>query len=236
MVTFKQTDPLFVIDVSVPNNPKVLGKLKVPGFSQYLHPYDENTLIGFGKETSQTESGGVMTEGLKLSLFDVSDVNNLKEINTVTLGERGANSIALYDHKAFLFSKDKSLLVIPVEIQIADNQPIPMEKCVGGKCVIPPLMPIVSQNYFRGAYVFEVTKNGFKLKGKIDHYDGTSSNSYDWWGYNGYDTTVKRSLWIGDVLYTLSDKYMKANKISDLTELKNLKLVPEQNEDFKIIN
>lgn len=238
MVTFKQTDPLFAIDVSNSNNPRVLGKLKVPGFSQYLHPYDENTLIGFGKETSQTESGGVVTEGLKLSLFDVSDVNNLKEIDKVTLGERGANSVALYDHKAFLFSKDKNLLVIPVEIQDeATNQNQPMEKCLNSSmpCILPPVPPVKFNN-FRGAYVFDVTKSGFKLKGKIDHADGTNDNPYDWWGYGGYDTTVKRSLWIGDVLYTLSDKYMKANKISDLTELKNLQLVKEEKSDFKIIN
>lgn len=237
LVTFKQTDPLFVIDVSVPSSPKVLGKLKVPGFSQYLHPYDENTLIGFGKETSQTESGGVVTEGLKLSLFDVSDVNNLKEINTVTIGERGANSVALYDHKAFLFSKDKNLLVIPVEIQGDGGIVQPMVKCLGVGCV-QPIMPPVSSRFFRGAYVFEITKEGFKLKGTVDHYDGASgnTNTYDWWGYGGYDTTVKRSLWIGDVLYTLSDKYLKVNKISDLTELKNLQLVKEEKNDFKVVN
>lgn len=235
LVTFQQVDPLFAIDVSIPSNPKVLGKLKVPGFSQYLHPYDENTLIGFGKETSQTESGGVVTEGLKLSLFDVSDVNNLKEIDKVTIGERGANSVALYDHKAFLFSKDKNLLVIPVEIQEGVGIIQPMMKCLGAGCV-QPIMPPVQNNFFRGAYVFEVTKSGFKLKGKIDHFDGTNNNPYDWWGYGGYDTTVKRNLWIGDVLYTLSNKYMKANKISDLTELKNLQLIKEEKNDFKIIN
>jgi inhibitor of cysteine peptidase len=237
MVTFQQVDPLFVIDVSESRNPKVLGKLKVPGFSQYLHPYDDNTLIGFGKDTSTTESGGVMTEGLKLSLFDVSDVNNLREINSVTIGDRGANSVALYDHKAFLFSKDKNLLVIPVEVQDENtNQPIPVEKCIGGNCAVPQIYPPIEQKYFRGAYVFNVDKTGFKLKGKIDHYDGTSGGQYDWWGYGGYDTTVKRSLYIGDVLYTMSDKFVKANRISTLDEITNLQLIKEEKNDFKIVN
>jgi inhibitor of cysteine peptidase len=236
MVTFQQVDPLFVIDVSNATNPKVLGKLKVPGFSQYLHPYDDNTLIGFGKETSTTESGGIVTEGLKLSLFDVSDVNNLKEIDKVTLGERGANSVALYDHKAFLFSKDKNLLVIPVEIQDENvNQPMPVEKCLGIGCV-SPILPRVVRNYFRGAYVFDVTKAGFKLKGKVDHADSTEVSSGDWWGYSGYNTTVKRSLYINDVLYTLSDKYLKANRLSTLNDIKNLQLIKEEKNDFKIIN
>ncbi len=229
LVTFKQTDPLFVIDVRNPRAPKVLGKLKVPGFSQYLHPYDETTLIGFGKET---DDQGVVT-GLKLSLFDVSNVDNLKEIDKVTLGDRGSNSVALYDHKAFLFSKDKNLLVIPVEIQesgFATGEPT--VRCLGVDCIIPP-----SRNqYFRGAVVYEVTKNGFKLKGKIDHADNAEVSSGDWWGYGSYNTTVKRSLYIGDVLYTLSDKYVKANKISDLTLLQNLELKKEKNEDFKIVN
>lgn len=218
LVTFKQTDPLFVIDLQNPASPKVLGKLKVPGFSQYLHPYDENTLIGFGHQTSETESGTTLTEGLKISLFDVSDVNNLKEIDKVTLGERGASSIALYDHKAFMFDKEKNLLVVPVEIKKNEE--------------------ISRYRYFRGAVVFSVTSVGFTKKGEIDHYDGTSNHGYDWWGYSGWDTTVKRSLWIDNVLYTMSDKYLKANKVSDLTELKNLKLQfpVEKDSDFKIIN
>lgn len=232
LVTFKQTDPLFVIDLKYPTDPKVLGKLKVPGFSQYLHPYDENTLIGFGKETSETESGAAMTEGLKLSLFDVSDVNNLREIDKVVIGERGANSVALYDHKAFLFSKDKNLLVIPVEIQ---DKPIVFDKqCLGEGCLIPPSPRI--GNYFRGAYIFDITKNGFKLKGRVDHADSTEVATGLWWSYENYDTTVKRSLYIGDVLYTLSDKYVKANRLNDLSLVKNLELKKVEKEDFKIIN
>jgi uncharacterized secreted protein with C-terminal beta-propeller domain len=228
LVTFKQTDPLFVIDLKNPRNPQVLGKLKVPGFSQYLHPYDENTLIGFGKETSETESGAAMTEGLKLSLFDVSDVNNLREIDKVVIGERSANSVALYDHKAFLFSKDKNLLVIPVEVQ--------EEKATAFPCTELGSCGGFTASYFRGAVVYEITKNGFKLKGQINHADNAEVSSGDWWGYGSYDTTVKRSLYIGDVLYTLSDKYVKANKISDLTLVKNLELKKEAKEDFKIVN
>src|SRR3990167_10494572 len=74
LVTFEQVDPLFAIDLADPRNPRVLGELKVPGFSSYIHPYNERLLIGFGKETEVNENGGVTTKGLKLSLFDVSDV------------------------------------------------------------------------------------------------------------------------------------------------------------------
>ena len=89
MVTYKNTDPLYVIDLSNPNEPKVLGKLKIPGYSTYLHPYDEHHLIGIGMQTKETiyrDSQGRVTStsaritGMKMALFDVSDVNNPKQI------------------------------------------------------------------------------------------------------------------------------------------------------------
>ena len=222
MVTFRQTDPLFVIDLKDPKNPKVLGKLKIPGFSNYLHPYDENTLIGIGKETGESEWGGVITKGIKLSLFDVSDVANPKEIDKYELGGRGSDSIALSDHKAFLFSRDKNLLVIPVSIREAKD----------------------GSNYgkftFGGAAVFKVDKTGFELKGKIDHSDGGKEGAVEpWHRYNYYNNTVKRSLYIDDVLYTFSSKYLKMNNIDDLELVKNLELKKEKSgsdDDFDIVN
>ncbi len=223
MVTFKQTDPLFVIDLKSPSNPKVLGELKIPGFSNYLHPYDNETLIGLGKDTKENEWGGVTTKGVKLSLFDVSDVSKPKEIDTYILGDTGSDSIANHDHKAFLFSLDKNLLSIPVKIR---------EDVSGrrgwGKFV------------FGGAVVFEVDKEeGFKLKGKVDHSDGKEGQRDYWGGYSYYDNTVKRSLYIDDILYTFSNKYLMMNKISDLDEVKKMKLEKNKSDDgddFEVIN
>ena len=70
MVTFVETDPLFVINLSEPTNPIVLGELKIPGYSKYLHPYDENHIIGFGEKTKTNENGGVVADGMKMALFD----------------------------------------------------------------------------------------------------------------------------------------------------------------------
>lgn len=221
LVTFKQTDPLFVIDLKDPNNPKILGKLKIPGFSNYLHPYDESTLIGIGKETAENQWGGVTTKGLKLSLFDVSKVEEPKEIDTYVLGDAGSDSIALYDHKAFLFSLNKNLLAIPVSIN---------EKSGANEW---------GRLVFSGAAVFTVDKEGFKLKGRIDHSNGGKSSPVDYWdGYNYYDNTVKRSLYIEDTLYTFSNNYLKANQLSDLKSIKDLELIknPTNNDDYKIIN
>lgn len=222
MVTFRQTDPLFVIDLREPTNPKVLGKLKIPGFSNYLHPYDDSTLIGIGKETEESEWGGVLTKGIKLSLFDVSDVANPEEIDKYELGDRGSDSIALSDHKAFLFSRDKNLLVIPASIMESSDK-----RGYG-------------QFTFGGAVVFKVDKNGFELQGKIDHSDGGQPGINEYWGgHSYYDNTVKRSLYIKDVLYTFSSKYLKMNKLSDLNDIKKLELKKERtggNDDFEVIN
>jgi hypothetical protein len=117
MVTFKQVDPLFVIDLATPTTPKVLGALKIPGFSDYLHPYDANHLIGFGKDTSELEKGATLVEGMKMAMFDVSDVTNPKQKFVEIIGDRGTHSELLYNHKALLFDKEKNLLAFPVQIQ-----------------------------------------------------------------------------------------------------------------------
>jgi len=217
MVTFKQLDPLFAIDLKDPYHPKVLGKLKIPGYSDYLHPYNENILIGLGKDTKTSEWGGVRTTGLKLSLFDVSDINNPREIDTYIMGDAGSDSLALHNHKAFLFSREKNLLVIPVTIrEIKDNE----NKYYGDLS-------------FVGAAVFYVDENGFKLKGKISHTLQSSFKNNHWNDY--YNNQVKRSLYIDSVLYTFSNRLLKMVKINDLELVNSLELKKESSNDFEII-
>ncbi len=216
MVTFKQIDPLFVIDLADPTNPKVLGELKIPGFSNYLHPYDETTLIGLGKDS------GNWNAGLKLSLFDVSDVKNPKEIDNYVLGDRGSSSVALNDHKAFLFLKEKNLLVIPVNLEEGEIRVFVGEDDAGYKeenITEEKMMMPNPTKYFNGAAVFYIDKKGFILKGKVDHSDGGDNNRY---GYNS--DAVKRSLYIENILYTLSDRYLKMNDLSDIEEVNSLEL------------
>lgn len=117
MVTFKQVDPLFVIGLSNPAKPVVLGELKIPGYSQYIHPYDENHIIGFGQETAESEWGGTVTAGFKMALFDVSNPNDPKQKFVEHIGDQGTYSELLNNHKALLFDKDKELLAFPISIQ-----------------------------------------------------------------------------------------------------------------------
>jgi len=72
LVTFEQIDPLFAIDLSDDTKPTILGELKIPGFSTYLHPYDENHLIGLGYDTEENQWGGTQTAGLKVDLYKIN--------------------------------------------------------------------------------------------------------------------------------------------------------------------
>jgi inhibitor of cysteine peptidase len=99
-------DPFYVVDVSDPFNPTVLGYLKVPGFTSYLHPYDANHLIGIGRDANNN---------VKVSLYDVTDVSNPIELATYTINGEWTSSEALFDPHAFLFNNDTGLLAIPME-------------------------------------------------------------------------------------------------------------------------
>ena len=213
MVTFRQIDPLFVIDLSNTENPKVLGYLKIPGVSDYLHPYDENHVIGIGRDAS--EEGRI--QGMKLSLFDVSDVENPKEISKYMIGERGTNSEALNDHKAFLFDKEKELLVIPVTLYEKTDE--------------------YEEFRFDGAYVFSLNLDeGFKLKGKITHLsdEDLAKVSGERYYYPDYNKIVRRSLYIDNALYTISNKFLKINDLSNLNEINTIKL-PFKEDNYAIL-
>ncbi|MBW2990381.1 beta-propeller domain-containing protein [Candidatus Woesearchaeota archaeon] len=193
MVTFRQVDPFFVIDLSNPNKIKELGELKIPGFSRYLHPYDKDTIIGIGRDASTTGR----TQGLKISLFDVRDVENPEEIAKFVTKERYAQSTAEYEHKAFLFSKEKELLVIPVY-----SHDYRWDR-TGGES-------------YNGAMVFKITRDEIDLRGIVDHSMAKAGPRYG--------QLVERSLYIEELLYTKSPTLLRINEIDDLSSVKNIDL------------
>ncbi|HLD85808.1 MAG TPA: beta-propeller domain-containing protein [archaeon] len=197
LVTFVRTDPLFVIDLST-DQPRVLGELKIPGVSQYLHPYDETHIIGVGQDAADTQGRTIFT-GIKVSLFDVTDVANPKEISSYKMGERGSSTPVSYDHKAFLFSKSKGLMVLPVQLASNNYQ--------------------TYQTYLTGAYVFSVDiENGFVLKGSVTHADNKNNEPYY------YAPQVTRVLYMDNTLYTISSSLVKANSLDDMSEIKSVEL------------
>jgi uncharacterized secreted protein with C-terminal beta-propeller domain len=213
MVTFRQVDPLFVIDLSDPNNPRELGYLKVTGYSDYLHPYDENHLIGIGKETTE-EGEFAWYQGVKISLFDVSDVSNPQEIDKLEIGDRGTDSPVLCDHKAFLFDKSRNLLVIPILEAKVDPAQYPEG--------VPP--DAYGEPVWQGAYVFHVSLDGgIEEKGKITHVENIADPEKEYYYYYS-PFAVERSLYIEDVLYTISQAKIKMNSLETLDYINEVEL------------
>ncbi|MFO7678087.1 MAG: beta-propeller domain-containing protein [Thermoplasmatota archaeon] len=218
LVTFKDIDPFFTIDLSDPYNPQILGELKIPGYSDYLHPYDENHIIGIGKDAVAAEGLGrenfAWYQGLKIALFDVSDFENPVEVSNIIIGDRGTDSPALWDHKAFLFDKDKQLLVIPIRLcEISDEIKFEYEGDTAG---------IYGECTFQGAYVYRLSvEDGFDYQGRITHI--TDEEELNWYWYWG-PSTITRSLYIDTVLYTISESMVKLNDIDSLQEITNIDL------------
>lgn len=109
-VTFRQTDPLFTVDFSDPRDPRIVGRLKIPGFSEYLHPFGEGLLLGIGMDV---EDDGRVTNGVKLSLFDVADPKDVRETDKLVL-DGIFWSDALADYRCVFADGGRGIVGFPV--------------------------------------------------------------------------------------------------------------------------
>lgn len=197
LVTFRRIDPFFVIDLANHRLPRVLGELKISGFSNYLHPYDNRTIIGFGQETNDQ---GQQT-GLKVSLFDVTNVRNPTSVADYVLPIQYSYSTAQWEHKAFLFSKEKNLMVVPAQYYN-------WQDTVNGP------------NSFNGAMVFDIrrtaTGGSIQLRAIVNH---LLNSADEFW-----QRSVERSLYIENMLYTKSNCLMRVHNLTRLDRVLNLNL------------
>jgi inhibitor of cysteine peptidase len=243
LVTFQRTDPLFVIDLSQPTNPKLLGELIIPGYSDYLHPLDETHLIGLGKDAVASEGNFAWYLGLKLSIFDVANVNSPKEIAKFNIGDRGTSSEALYEPKAFLFDSAKGLLVLPVDLYLINQTATSIITGVPEK-TLPPAAPTpgftastqvggigtgssspdtYGQFVWQGVYIFKVSlTNGFELQGNVTQMDNAAALMNDpalitrsSYQWVDYNHYITRSLYIENVLYTFSETRVQLNSLNN---------------------
>ena len=226
LVTYRTVDPLYVIDLSNPSKPIVLGELKIPGYSTYLHPYDENHLIGIGMETKENvyrNSSGKVTSttativGMKMALFDVSNVNNPIQISSAVIGDSRTTSSILTNHKALLFSKEKELIAIPV-----NNYPENFEISTSSddySSIVNSYTGYHKQQYTAEGYlVYKINLiDGINLKGTVTHELQTPR----YW-YNS-SSRLLRGLYIDNNLFTISEDKIKVNNLD------NLELVSELN-------
>ncbi len=193
LVTYRYVDPLFTLDLSDNHNPRLVGELKVPGFSTYLHPLDNGKLLSIGVDsTAQWRT--------QVSMFDVSDFANptLQSALPVEAQNNGWGwSEALYDHKAFQYWAPKNLLAIPQSTyqQVYDSQ-------YGS-----------TYRYLSQLVLVNVDLNGaLSVKGRIDHTPYYSEDPNAWWAY----VDIRRSIFMGDYVYAISDKAITAHRVSDL--------------------
>lgn len=228
LVTYRTVDPLYVIDVSNPTNPTVQGELKIPGYSTYLHAYDETHLIGIEtKEVVNRDSQGKVISttariiGMKMALFDVSDVNNPVQISSTVIGDSRTTSAILTNHKALLFSKEKELIAIPVNNYEEDFE-IATSSIDNNNSLINLYTNYNRKYVAEGYFVYNINlTDGFKLKGVVTHEKASNQNKYY---YNYNNSKLLRGLYIEDTLFTVSESKIKINNLADLQLITELNI------------
>jgi uncharacterized secreted protein with C-terminal beta-propeller domain len=194
LVTFKKTDPLFTLDLQDPKHPRVLGELKIPGFSTYLHRIDKTHLLSIGFDAND-HGDFAFFDGILLQLFDVSTPTEPKLIHKEKIGTRGSSSAAATDHLAFNYFADKGLLALPMTV------------CEGGAD---------GRNgdtlSFAGLLVYRVgVGKGFERLGGVAHgKEGSSCNT--WW--SKANSTVKRSIFLDDLVYSVALDRIKVQRMN----------------------
>ena len=201
VVTFRQTDPLYTVDLSDPAQPRVRGSVALTGYSAYLHPASATRLIGIGRQADAMGHVG----GTQVSLFDVSDLAAPTRLATFAL--TAAVSTAEFDPHAFLYWPAAHLMVVPLQATgMAAGAPVPP----GGAAQSPDAPR-------SGALVLRIDHSGITETGFITQPDTTNTT-----GYPGYPP-VERSLIIGQTLWTISTAGAMA---SDLTTLRQQEWIP----------
>jgi inhibitor of cysteine peptidase len=195
LVTFVEVDPLFTLDLSDPQNPSVVGELKVPGYSTYLHPIGDDYLLAIGKDTV-AEDGNVLYQGLQMSIFDISDFAAPKQAASIKIGDRGTDSEVLFNHKALSFWPEKNLLALPVSLYEYPSPPEnPWEYGI---------------NTFNGLYVYRLTDtHDFKCLGRMEMTDAGDIIIAPAW---------IRGVFMEDDVYAVSSDTVKAAAITSIEE------------------
>lgn len=214
VVTFRQTDPLYTVDLSDPLNPSIEGELHIPGYSNYLHPFGEDYLIGVGRDG--TDDGRILD--FQIQMFDVSDPTNPTRIHQEVLetgaGDSGwgwSSSETEHDHRAFTFYASQNLLAIPVTLEDYSGD-----------------WESETYSHFSGIIVYEVSaEDGFTEVGRVSHsflaYDTYCSDApeegdCESWDFPWY-VNMRRSTFIDNYLLAISDQGVTASSIDSLSEV-----------------
>ncbi len=203
LVTFYKVDPLFVVNLTSPTNPHVLGELHIPGFSQYLHPLDSTHLLGIGKDVKFNEVTW-WYQGLKLSLFNTTNPFEPQEMTKLIIGARGTTSEALDNHKAVLIDPEMNLLSIPIQLYEHVYNATNIDPWEHGTAV------------WQGAYVFHIDYENptLVIRGEITHITDLYQYRDNPWNFR--HQFIKRTGYIGSVFYAISDYKISFHNLTDL--------------------
>ena len=204
-VTFKKTDPLYVFDLTPPEAPRIVGELKIPGFSTYMHLMDEDHLLTIGYDADDQGDFAWFT-GVMLQIFDVSDLTRPTLAHKEVIGTRGTSSEALTNHLAFNYYPTREALALPMTV------------CEGGG----EGGGFGEEMTFSGLMVYHVTaEEGFSLTGEVTHPPSADIGCWNWW--TDASSQVKRSVFMEDFVYSISETRLKVNGLnslaSDLVEI-----------------
>ena len=195
LVTFERIDPLFTLDLSDPTKPTVKGELEVPGYSDYIHPWGENLLIGVGRATIESSWGGLIAAGVQLSLFDISDLENPTLIDQITMGGYGSWTQVAQTHKAFTLMADDGLLAIPAQLTDEDTAEYVWEEAP-----------------FDGIVCLQLDADtGFTQLGRLDAVEAQTPS------YFFFDGGWRRPAFIGDSLYAVTADGVATAPVNDIT-------------------
>ncbi|MBP9706975.1 MAG: beta-propeller domain-containing protein [Oligoflexales bacterium] len=193
VVTFRQTDPLFAFDLTDLNAPKLLGELKIPGFSAYMHPLADGRLLGLGYDAN--DWGGV--SGIQVSLFDVSNPLDLQRLDVHVHGEAGSSSEAVENHHAFFHDAESNIVAFPLSI---------IEQ---------------GAREFQGAIIYDVQDKLLVETARLDHQSilpaACKAAGSEWWSY-GQSININRIIKLDGKLLTISRFGIKAHSLSDYSE------------------
>ena len=227
IVTFENMDPLWTIDLSNPTSPTIMGELKVPGVSTYIHPLSDDAILTIGLGPADEETGlGLDWSNTRLSLFNVSNFSDPQETQTLSLspvedptdGWTWAWSEATWEHKAFQYWAPKGMLAVPLNTYRYDYY-------------------YDEDGHYHYEYdwvsklmIVNITEEGMELHGEVDHSQFYDTEEYHWWSsYN-----IRRSIFMGDYIYAISHAGVTVTHLDTLEEVDTLQLVQVEPYDSEV--
>ena len=227
IVTFENMDPLWTIDLSNPTSPTIMGELKVPGVSTYIHPLSDDAILTIGLGPADEETGlGLDWSNTRLSLFNVSNFSDPQETQTLSLspvedptdGWTWAWSEATWEHKAFQYWAPKGMLAVPLNTYRYDYY-------------------YDEDGHYHYEYdwvsklmIVNITEEGMELHGEVDHSQFYDTEEYHWWSsYN-----IRRSIFMGDYIYAISHAGITVTHLDTFEEVDTLQLVQVEPYDSEV--